>query len=200
MEKKYGKLGLIGRWKPLHNGSFSLLETSCRLSDNVIIGIGSSNKNLSMRNPFSAKESEEMIMYSLHEHNNYNLIHIPDFKDGKKWAGHVYQCFGSLDGFVSGNPYVINLLHEYYNIMLPSQIIPEPCRHFVKSTFIKHRIAAMDSSWKDYVPKEVAEYLESNDLIKRFRNLFGKQTIEYINSNPSSLLFENIESERRIIE
>ena len=110
--KTLGRVGFIGRFKPLHNGAVAALDELCGRADVVKIGIGSSNK-YNARNPFSSTETKEMINAVLHPgYTNYELIDIPDFahipqyKDGGKWKKYVLDHFGSLDYFVTANPYV----------------------------------------------------------------------------------------------
>ncbi len=58
--KDLGVVGIIARFKPVHKGHAAILEALCERADLVYIGLGSPNK-YDVRNPFSAKESEEMI-------------------------------------------------------------------------------------------------------------------------------------------
>ena len=88
---KLGRVGVIGRFKPLHNGGALMLDAICENADHVVIGLGSSNK-YNLRNPFTGDESAGMIeAYLSPRFSNYELIHVPDFghiqefSDGKKW-------------------------------------------------------------------------------------------------------------------
>ena len=82
-----GRTGVIGRFKPLHNGGAMMLEAICRQAAHVTIGIGSSNK-YNIRNPFTAAESEEMVRAFLADsYANYDIIHIPDFAHVEKLQG-----------------------------------------------------------------------------------------------------------------
>src|SRR3989338_1300218 len=120
--KKLGRVGLVGRFKPLHNGAKVMLESLCEQAKEVLIGIGSSNK-YNARNPFTADESEDMVNAVLKKnYSNYSIMHIPDFghekeySDGKKWAGYVAEHFGALDYFISGNEFVSELMKDKYAI------------------------------------------------------------------------------------
>jgi len=102
-ENKLGRVGVIARFKPLHNGAYAMLEAVCENANEVIIGIGSANK-YSLRNPFTAKESEDMVRLTLEQKfSNYSIIHIPDFaqipeySDGKKWKEYVIEKFGKFE-------------------------------------------------------------------------------------------------------
>ena len=114
--KKFKRVGLIGRFKPLHLGGAVMLECVCENAEHVVIGIGSSNK-YNVRNPFKAHETKDMINAFLSTRfSNYEIIyvpdsgHIPEFKDGQKWRKYVLEYFGKLDCFISGNDYVRELL------------------------------------------------------------------------------------------
>ena len=55
-----GRVGFIGRFKPLHWGGARALDALCSQATHVMIGIGSANKH-NARNPFSAEETQEML-------------------------------------------------------------------------------------------------------------------------------------------
>jgi nicotinamide-nucleotide adenylyltransferase len=181
-EKIFNVVGIIGRFKPLHIGSEMLLRTACKKAKHVIIGIGSSNKYNS-RNPFTFEETKEMVELILESFNNYEVLAVPDsaqipeFADGKKWASDVKQMFGKLDCFVTGNPFVIDLLKDTYKILSPEELLSPEKRIDIKATKIRLAIVK-NESWKDYVPKQVARYIISNKLDDRIRKEFGKEVLE----------------------
>jgi nicotinamide-nucleotide adenylyltransferase len=195
----YTKLGIIGRFKPLHLGASALLETLCSQSEQVIIGIGSSNK-YNLRNPFTAKESTQMINKVLApNYSNYNVIHVPDFAhdprycDGQMWRSYVNQHFTDLDGFITGNPYVEKLLRDDYSMLDSFSFINNSTVNFpenlknIRSTLVRLKIATNDD-WESLVRGEVADYLKGNNLISRFKKEFGLETINrYVVSSSSSI-------------
>lgn len=194
-EKKYGRVGLVGRFKPLHNGAAALLESACEFSEYVVIGIGSSNK-YNLRNPFTPEETKGMIDSFLSgKYSNYEVIfvpdfaHIPEFRDGQKWREYVNENFGKLDYFVSGNDFVRNLLKEDYEIIHPGDFVPKERHVLLRATKVRYEIAK-HGEWKNLVPEKVADYLESNGLIERFRKEFGLQTLAEI----SELSYDKDES------
>ena len=181
-ENKLGRVGVIARFKPLHNGAYAMLEAVCENANEVIIGIGSANK-YSLRNPFTAKESEDMVRLTLEQKfSNYSIIHIPDFaqipeySDGKKWKEYVIEKFGKLDYFISSNPYVTDLLKDTYNVIQPYTIINSDKKIMMRGTLVRLEMAR-GNNWENLVPKEVAKYLKKNNLVERFRKEFGLQTL-----------------------
>lgn len=180
--KSLGRVGVIGRWKPLHNGGARLLETLCRQADHVTIGIGSSNK-YNARNPFTAEESAQMIdAYLSPNHSNYNIIHIPDFahipeySDGKRWLECMVEQYGELDHFISGNAYVANLMADTYKIIQPHTLIPDDGQVRLKATEVRIRMA-QGQPWQHLVPEPVAGYITKQSLDQRFRQEFGLEVL-----------------------
>ena len=181
--KKLGKIGVVGRFKPLHNGGVVMLETLCENAEHVTIGLGSCNK-YNARNPFTAEESKKMIDLVLSpKYSNYSTLfipdyaHVPEYRDGKKWVEEVLEQYGPLDAFISGDDYVSDLLKEHYRIIHPASLIPDDKKIRVRATMARVEIAKGTDEWKHYVPKEVADYLENSGLVERFRKEFGLETL-----------------------
>ena len=184
-----GKVGTIGRFKPLHKGAQLMLETLCSEADEVIIGIGSSNK-YDVRNPFTAEETEEMINSSLSGYDNYSIVHVPDFahlgpkyQNGQAWRENVLNEFGNLDYFVAENGYVKKLLSEDYEIVNPVTLIAKENQIKISGTMVRIEMAK-NGDWQSLVSETVAQYLtkptgnpEYNNLVERFRNEFGLETL-----------------------
>lgn len=185
--KSLGKIGTIGRFRPLHKGSAIMLETLCEQSGSLIVGIGSANK-YNLRNPFTAPEARGMIdSYLRSQFENYSFVDVPDFAhipkyaDGKKWTEYVLEHYGKLDHFVNGNDYVKQLLQPHYDVIHPATLIP-PEKHFwVKGAMVRMEMAK-GGDWKSLVPEVVAEYLDKNGLVERFRREFGLQTLALLSS------------------
>lgn len=180
-----GTVGVIGRFKPLHTGGALMLETLCQQAQEVKIGIGSSNKH-NVRNPFTPEETKDMIESILHpRYTNYNYLFIPDFgqvedfHDGQEWRRYMLQAYGQLSHFVSGNQYVHDLLQGDYPIIHPASLIPLAKHLRVRGSEVRLKIVQYDDTWKTLVPDPVAEYLEKNGLVERFKNEFGLETLAH---------------------
>ena len=198
--QKLGRIGLIGRFKPLHKGAQALLEAACGMADHVIIGIGSSNK-YNVRNPFTPAETKDMINAVLKPRfSNYEIVEVPDFAqraggaDGQMWRKYVKEHFKELDAFISGNPWVKTLLEPDYKILHPQDIIEHKIP--IKATLVRERMAK-DDDWKELLPKEVAEYIEQNNLEARFKKEFGEETMARIKAGKDTTTPEKEEDEAR---
>jgi len=204
MKTNLGKVGLVGRFKPLHKQAAYMLESVCENANHLTIGIGSSNR-YDARNPFTANESEDMINSFLSlNFSNYNIIHIPDFAqikkygDGQKWKEYVVENFGKLDYFISSNPYVLGLLKDSYSLLGAFEMVPPEKRQRMKGTGVRIEIAKF-GDWEKFVPEPVAKYLKENNLIQRFRDEFGLETLGRIFDEFNLREFENSKSERESI-
>ncbi len=183
-KKRYFRLGVIGRFRPLHLGGAMMLETLCQQSEYVIIGVGSANK-YNVRNPFTAADSVNMIdkYLSSQGYDNYEIFtiddyaHIPEFSDGQKWKSEVKRHLGELDAFITGNPYSKNLLQEDYQIFHPGDMIPPEKWIWLRGTMVRVEMAKGSEMWKKMVPEVVVEYLVENNLVSRFQKEFGLQTL-----------------------
>jgi len=198
---KYKKIGIVGRFKPLHLGGASLLSSACENADEVIIGIGSSNK-YNVRNPFTAEESKEMIDEFLKKkYSNYNIIFVPDFghlvgcEDGQKWKEYVFEKFGQVEVFVSGNDFVKNLLKEKYKVLNPEEIIPKDKSIKLRASLVRNQMAKGED-WESLVPSEVADYLIKHKLVERFNEEFGKETLDRLKDVDLNKI-ENLEEEKK---
>ncbi len=180
--KELGRVGFVGRFKPLHNSGALALETLCEQADLVKIGLGSCNK-YNLRNPFTVEESQAMIEAILSpKFSNYELIHVPDFahipgyRNGQKWKEFMLKHYSELDYFATGNAYVRDLLASHYNIIHPASRIPREKWIRLRGTEVRVEMA-QGEKWKELVPYPVVEYLERTGLIERFRREFGKETL-----------------------
>lgn len=166
---------MIARWRPVHLGHQAILRALCLGGGDVLIGIGSSNRH-NARNPFTLEETHNMIKLVLSEFNNYETIPVPDLDDGPRWRVMVKEAFGSLDVFVTENPYVTSLLKDDYRIMRPLELIPSEEQVPVDGSRVRRAMARGDD-WESLVPNVVAEYIKSNQLDVRFRQEFGLETL-----------------------
>ncbi|HIG98722.1 TPA: adenylyltransferase/cytidyltransferase family protein [Candidatus Woesearchaeota archaeon] len=180
--KPFSRAGVVGRFRPLHLGSATLLEALCEHADEVIIGIGSANR-YNARNPFTPEETREMIDRHLTQRfSNYRFVllndygHIREFNDGKKWGGEAVAAFGNLDAFISGNDYVRQLLGPYYAVIRGTDIIPVENWVMLSGTMVRVAMAKGED-WKKLVPAAVGDYLEKGGLVQRFRKEFGLETL-----------------------
>ena len=174
-EERFARIGMIARWKPVHLGHAAVLRALASRADEVLIGIGSSNR-VNVRNPFSAGETRAMLALALEEAAHVTVVDVPDLDDGPRWRAMVVEVFGDLDAFVTANPYVARLLAGDYPILRPVDLVPLDERVPVDGTGVRREMARGEG-WRDLVPPEVARYIVEHGLDQRFRNEFGLETL-----------------------
>lgn len=170
------RIAMIARWKPVHNGHAAVLEGLVNAAAHVTIGIGSSNR-YNLRNPFTADETEAMLRAALTGHFNYSIMHIPDLDDGPRWRVMVRDMLGPLDLFVTANAYVRSLLMNDYRVVHPVSFVAEEKRVAMDGTMVRVAMA-QGEGYREMVPDNVRELLESRGLVERFRREFGDETME----------------------
>lgn len=171
----FSRLGMVARWKPVHNGHLPVLRALCQGAEHVQIGIGSSNR-YNLRNPFTLDETIEMLHLALRGYDNYTLIPVPDLDDGPRWRLMILDLFGMLDAFVTDNPYVFHLLENDYNVIRPVSLVPFNERIPLDGTQVRHAMAC-GAGWRELVPGAVADYILQNRLDERFRREFGLESL-----------------------
>lgn len=171
----FESIGMVARWRPVHRGHLPVLRALCERASQALIGIGSSNR-FDLRNPFTLDETSAMIRLVLSDYANYTLIPVPDLDDGPRWQSVVMDLFGSLDLFVTDNPYVASLMIEDYRVIRPVELVPEDEKIPLDGTMVRRAMARGDN-WQALVPPEVADYIAANRLDDRFRHEFGLKTL-----------------------
>lgn len=174
-ESTFSRLGIVARWKPVHLGHAAVLEALVAHAEEVVIGIGSSNR-YDRDNPFTASESAAMIRAVLGEHGNVEVVEVPDLGHGPRWRAMVAERFGSLDAFVTANSYVAELMREVYPVIHPVSLIPHERRVALSGTMVR-KAMARGEGWREMVPAAVAEILDRQGLVARFRREHGLATL-----------------------
>jgi nicotinamide-nucleotide adenylyltransferase len=166
---------MIARWRPVHLGHAAVLRALVARAEELLLGIGSSNRR-NVRNPFTAAETREMLERVLPEGANTRVLDVPDLDDGPRWRAMVVEMFGPLDAFATANPYVARLLGDDYRILRPVDVVPADERVPIDGTRVRREMARGEE-WRNLVPDEVAAYISEQGLDRRFREQFGLETL-----------------------
>ena len=113
----------IWRFQPVHLGHISAIEQLLeRGVDRVVIGLGSSNAELSQENPFSVLEREELLRKSLDLHfSNHiiDIVQIPDFSEDEAWTEYIMDTIHPIC-IMSGNSWTRDCFaHRWVEILEP---------------------------------------------------------------------------------
>jgi nicotinamide-nucleotide adenylyltransferase len=109
---------IIGRFQVLHNGHVDMFKKAQALGNKLIIGIGSSDKSRTTKNPFTAEERTMMVSAALDMLGivEYVIYYIPDINDTERYVSHVESIIPEISAFgttiVSGNPYTFKCFED----------------------------------------------------------------------------------------
>lgn len=142
----------IGRFQPFHNGHLDAVENVCQYCDELIIGVGSSQKSFEEKNPFTFTERYEMISSSIrHIDTPIIILPIPDMEDNLLWVDSIVNNIPSFYNVCTGNKLVEKL---FMHIGVPVDVL---CRQakFRSGTDIRKFIVreAPNSMLEQYVPE-----------------------------------------------
>ncbi len=102
---------VLGRFQPFHRGHALLLNAANQWRRQsapdltLIIAIGSSNRDESLQNPWSAEERSEMIQSWVSEMDIQNvlIVSIPDIEDPPNWVSHAEKYHGPAGVFFTSD-------------------------------------------------------------------------------------------------
>jgi len=90
----------IGRFQPFHNGHLNIIQKAISEFDQLIILVGSANRRISIKNPFSAEVRTTLIEEVLAETNPGAPVMIAPINDylynDTKWETQVYYTVHNL--------------------------------------------------------------------------------------------------------
>ena len=160
---------LIGRFQPFHLGHLDAVLFGLSRTENLFIGIGSSNKSNERRNPFSAEERTEMIISSIESSmiDRLKIFNIPDVDNHEKWTFEIDQIVPKYD-VVFTNDEFTKTLFEKRKINVVSVVLKD--REKFSGTNVRQLITD-DKNWQDFVPRGTRKVLDKINAIERLKNL-----------------------------
>jgi len=160
-----------GRFQPFHNGHFEALLQLLGEYDEVIIAIGSAQEGYTCKNPFTAGERMEMIDQLLRRRNLRNrvwIVAIPDINMPPAWTAYSLSMVPRVEAVASGNPQVL-YLYEWLGFKVKRVKLVEPEKY--QGSRVRELIVQGKDEWRELVPPEVAEYIDSIRGVERVRRL-----------------------------
>jgi len=160
---------LIGRFQPFHLGHLDAVLFGLSRTENLFIGIGSSNKSNESRNPFSAKERREMIISSIEPSmaERIKIFDIPDVGDHEKWAFEIDKIVPKYDVVFTNDEFTQTLFEKREMNVVPVVLKD---REKFSGTNIR-KLIADDKNWQDLVPRGTKKVLDLIDAKNRLKNL-----------------------------
>ena len=160
---------LIGRFQPFHKGHLLLVQRIATQYEEVIIGIGSSQYNNTVDNPFSFDERKMMITQSLDAAgiHKYRVVAIPDIHDPPRWVDHVVSIVSNFDVVIANNPFTRKLFTEKGYTVKGTTFFE---RKQYSGKEIRKRMV-QNMSWEELVPEPVVKIIKDIDGVQRIKNM-----------------------------
>jgi len=177
---------IIGRFQPFHLGHLTIIKKYYSKGYFIKIGLGSVQTDNEIKNPFTARERDEMIRIALdHEGiKHYAIYHIPDILSDEDYPHHVSKIVGHFDVLFTGNPLVRETFLNYKK---------QFNKKFILNTFNenKDRIKGinattirkkwLNSNSRKGLPQVVFEYLKNVLASDRLREMQDpKKKVHYL--------------------
>lgn len=171
---------LIGRMQPVHKGHINVIKDTLKEVDELIIGIGSSDKSHTNYNPFTGGERILMLTKALRESkidpSRYYIIPLEDIACNSLWVGHVKMLTPPFSKVYSGNSLVQQLFEEEkINVIQP----PLFNRTEYSGTEVRKRILN-NENWEELVPSSVVSVINEINGVHRIQKLNEKEISELI--------------------
>jgi len=159
----------IGRFQPFHQGHLHILAKQVASNKRFLIGIGSSQYQHTLQNPFSYDERKEMIQQSLNaiDLNCYQIEPIPDIHDPPQWVEHVEKTVPGFDTVLTNNPFTASLFETKGYSVSQTTLFN---RKKLNGTYIRQCIIN-NKPWKHLVPSAVFEYIQKINGCSRLQAL-----------------------------
>ncbi len=172
MNNKELRRGLfLGRFQPYHKGHHETVTKIISHVDELIIGVGSADRNYDLENPFTAGERILMIQRSTSD-IKIPIYTIPyeDIRNNALFSCNICALVPPFDRVYSNNPLVIQLFKER------SIKVQEPAL-INRNKYQGSKIRALmikGEKWKHLVPTPAAAVIEEIRGVERIQNLAQK--------------------------
>lgn len=187
---KHDMIFYIGRFQLLHNGQINTIKSALEMAHRVLILIGSSNRSISFKNPFTAAEREEVIR-AVAKKNGWEdriiIRHVPDIvysSDESAWFKQV-ESIVREEASKAGCAKVAMIGHDkdassyYLKKFEDFELIKKPNYRGLNSTDLRAEFFDSGNIHPELTDKEVIDWM---DKWKSIDVLFG---YDYLKSDLS---------------
>jgi nicotinamide-nucleotide adenylyltransferase len=163
-----------GRFQPFHLGHRMVVEWALARFDELLILVGMAEESHTPRNPFTARERVEMIRRALAElgadPSRVQVATMPSLPVGAASAHLVHSYTAGFDVVITNNRVIARAFADAgFRVVRP----PLYQRDRLQGARIRELMARGDPSWRQLVPKPVADYIDSIRGAERVREVYG---------------------------
>ena len=164
---------MIGRFQPFHLGHLELVRQVLDENDEIVILIGSSQTNYTLKNPFTAGERVWMIRDTLIESkidmSKVYLINANDDENNAKWFSNIRSLSPPFNVLYTGNNFIRTLLKKESVLIKDPKLFKES---LLKGSMIRKLILENNVKWEELVSKSVRTIFREIDAVERIRNIY----------------------------
>ena len=164
---------MIGRFQPFHLGHLELVRQILDENDEIVILIGSSQTNYTLKNPFTAGERVWMIRDTLIESkidmSKVYLINATDDENNAKWFSNIRSLSPPFNVLYTGNNFIRTLLKKESVLIKDPKLFKES---LLKGSMIRKLILENNVKWEELVSKSVRTIFREIDAVERIRNIY----------------------------
>jgi nicotinamide-nucleotide adenylyltransferase len=161
----------VGRFQPFHLGHLDAIKHVLKEVDELVVVIGSAQYSHNTNNPFTAGERLVMVREALvqagMDYSKLWIVPVPDVHLHMLWVSAVVGYTPKFNVLYSNEPLTKRLFME---AGFDVKTTPLFKRKVYMSTIIREKMIK-DDSWKELVPKSVADFILEIDGVNRLRDL-----------------------------
>jgi nicotinamide-nucleotide adenylyltransferase len=166
----------IGRFQPFHKGHLATVKFALGRVDQLVIVVGSAQKNHEPRNPFTAGERIRMVKEALDADTEVDvrrilIIPVPDVDVHSMWTRQVDMLVPEYKVVFANDPFTLSLFRERD---IETVEAPLYKREEMSATEVRRRMASGEK-WQDLVPSRVAEIVREIRGIERIKSIAEKR-------------------------
>ena len=160
---------LVGRFQPFHLGHLDAVLFGLSRTENLFIGVGSSNKFNEKKNPFSAEERKDMIISSIESSliGRIKIFEIPDVDNHEKWTFEIDKTVPKYDVVFTNDEFTKTLFEKRGMNVIP--VVLKDREKFSGTNIRKLILDGKD--WQDLVPHGTKKVLDKINAKERLKNL-----------------------------
>lgn len=179
MNYKFDYLVYIGRFQPFHLAHMETINIALKYSNQVILALGSAQKERNIKNPFYAEEREMMILsnFSEEEQARIKFVHVQDVYNDEKWRNLVKTL---VDAVVESNSKVGLIGHfkdesSYYLKFFPEweMLELESLKNSISATPLREAYYQGEIKENDF-PAGTIEFLKQFKTTETYQKLQTK--------------------------
>lgn len=170
-EKNVGLI--VMRGQPIHNGHLHLITNALYENDELVIALGSRNKQISFENPFKVSQRIEMLKRVFGESSKIKILTLADIGTATKdeWTNYVFEEINKNKIYQPNTYYAgdednfkwyLNTLNPFTQEIINVKPLDRLSTGIMSGTEIRKSISSGFDSWKNHVPVCLHDYIISN--------------------------------------